>query len=83
MFSKEVIALLLDVITSWQIIAVTIGVFLYMSLVFYVARTYHRPHGISLSPSKPRKKKKEDAAGSAAKPESEDEINDELGLEES
>jgi hypothetical protein len=83
MFSKEVIALLIDVVTSWQVIAVTIGVFLYMSLVVYVAKTYHRPRAISLSPSKLKKKKKEEAAPPAGEADSEDEINDELGLEES
>jgi hypothetical protein len=84
MFSKEVIALLIDVITSWQVIAVTIGVVLYMSLVSFVAQTYRRPRAISLSPAKPKKKKKEAAAAApAGETESEDEINDELGLEES
>ena len=55
MFSKELTELLLQVITSWQVIAVTIGLVLFMSLVSYVARRYHRP--ASVSKSKPKKVK--------------------------
>ena len=46
-------ALLFQVIISWQVIAVTIVLVLYMFLVNYVARIYHRPR--SVSQSKPRR----------------------------
>ena len=46
-------ALLLQVVKSWQVIAVTVVLVLYMYLVGYVARIYHHP--ISVSRSKPRR----------------------------
>jgi len=55
MFSKELTELFIQVIESWQVIAVTIALVVYMYLVGYVARRYHRPH--SVSKSKPRKVK--------------------------
>jgi hypothetical protein len=81
MFSKEMLALLLQVISSWQVIAVTVVVLVYMSLVSYVARIHHRPHSISKN-----KPKKEKAAIAVAGPEevtgSGSDTNEELGLEE-
>ena len=81
MFSKEIINLLLQVIQSWEVIAVTVAIILYMSLVSYVARSYHRPHAVSKT--KPKKRK---AALAAAGPEevadSGADANAELGLEE-
>jgi len=55
MFSKELMGLLIQVVQSWQVIAVTIALVLFMYLVGYVARSYHRPH--SVSKSKPKKVK--------------------------
>jgi hypothetical protein len=78
MFSPDIIALLITVISSWQVIAVTIVIVLYFFLVTYVARLYHRPHSISASPSKPHKKDKA-APPPAETPEATD--DDELGLE--
>ncbi|MDR0583061.1 MAG: hypothetical protein LBG57_01745 [Treponema sp.] len=77
-FSKEIVALLLQVVTSWQVIAVTLAVLIYMSLVSYVARTRHRPR--SISRNKP--KKKEAAAGPEEVTGSGSDTNEELGLEE-
>jgi hypothetical protein len=83
MFSKELLSLLLEVITSWQVIAVTVVIVLYLFLVTYVGRLYHRPRSISSFPSKPKKKKEEKAAAPEdGEGESEQETNDELGLEE-
>jgi uncharacterized membrane protein len=79
MFSKEIMGLLIQVIKSWQVIAVTVAIVLYMSLVSYVARMYHRPHASRLRPKKKQK------AAPAAGPEeaiSGSDSNDELGLEE-
>jgi hypothetical protein len=83
MFSKEIVPLLVEVIQSWQVIAVSIAVILYISLVSYVARTYHRPR---TSKSRPRKKQKA-AAVAASGPEevvapAGADTNAELGLEE-
>jgi len=55
MFSKELTELLLQVIKSWQVIAITIVLVFFMHLVNYAARRYHRPH--SVSKSKPKKVK--------------------------
>jgi len=55
MFSQELKELLIQVIQSWQVIAVTIALVFYMYLVGYVARSYRRPR--SVSKSKPKKAK--------------------------
>jgi hypothetical protein len=66
MFSKELSELLIQVIMSWQVIAVTIALVFFMYLVNYAARRYHRPHAVSKS--KPKKVKprppKEDSENS-------------------
>jgi flagellar biosynthesis/type III secretory pathway M-ring protein FliF/YscJ len=84
MTSKEIMPLLLQVIKSWQVIAVTVAIVLYMFLVSYVARTYHRPRAVSKN--KPQKKKTAAAVAAAAPEEvvsSSADTNEELGLEES
>jgi hypothetical protein len=53
MFHGELFELLLQVVKSWQVIAITVALVLYMSLVGYAARTYHRPNYVSKS--KPQK----------------------------
>jgi hypothetical protein len=42
MFSSEVRRLLVQVITSWQVIAVTVVLVIYIFIVNYVARIYNR-----------------------------------------
>ena len=78
MFNEEVRGLLVQVITSWQVIAVTIVLVIYMFLINYVAKIYYNRPG---PPSMPKKKKSKSAApeASAPSPTSDD---DELGLEE-
>lgn len=78
MFSKEMSALLLQVVTSWQVIAVTFAVLIYMSLVSYVARTQRRPR----STAKNKSKKKEAPAGPEEVTVSGSNTNEELGLKE-
>jgi hypothetical protein len=79
MSSGDLTALLLQVIKSWQVIAISAALVLYMFLVSYVARTYHRPKYVSKSKPKKakikieKKPKKEKPAENA---------NDELGLSE-
>ena len=78
MFTKEMFSFLFKVITSWQIIAVTVCLIIYFSLVSYVARVYHPRHsGLSFD-SKPRKKKEKAVA--AELPESSE--DEDLGIEE-
>jgi hypothetical protein len=75
-------ALLIKIISSWQVIAVTVVVFLYFYLVSYVARLYHRSSFSSMFASKPKQKKHNPAP---AEPETEgggESSDDELGLEE-
>jgi hypothetical protein len=80
MVSSELTALLVQVITSWQVISVTVAIVFYMSVVSYVARLYHRPR--AALKSKPKKQK-------AVPPKGPEEVasganvNEELGLEES
>jgi len=78
MFSSEVRRMLLQVITSWQVIAVTIVLVIYLFIVNYVAklnRRNSRGSGISLVPKTKKKEKK--AKGSAPPP-----ATDDLGLGE-
>jgi hypothetical protein len=65
------------VITSWQIIVVTVALVIYFSLVSYVSRMYHPRRGFSFD-SKPRKSREKAAA--AVLPESSD--DDDLGIED-
>ena len=74
MFNAEVRSMLFEVITSWQVVAVTILVILYFFLVGYVAKLDR--------PQRPKKaaspaKKKEKAPEEAVITE-----GDDLGLEE-
>jgi len=81
-----VIELLKQVIVSWQVIAVTIGVLLYLQLVFYVSRNKRGPGKIHKMSEKKGQSKAEKPAKAAAKEAEEDHSgkssNDELGLEE-
>lgn len=54
MFSTEIRKLLIQVITSWQVLVVTIILIVYIFLVNSVARIYHRrPHQPPLPKVKP------------------------------
>ena len=74
MFSAEFRSLLAEILTSWQVLAVTGVIILYIFLINYVARiNNNRPRKASM----PKKKKK------AEKPEGPVVADsDELGLEE-
>ena len=82
MFSREVMNLLSQVITSWQVIAVTVALVAYLYFFNYVASNGRIPRAVSRS--RPRRKKAAKEMAKAAPdeaPDSED-INDALGLEE-
>ena len=72
MFNAEVRKLLLEVISSWQVWVVTVVLVLYVFLVNYVARLYHRPYRF-IGPMRSKSKKDAGAAGPEV---------DELGLED-
>ena len=57
--TEEMLGMLIQVVTSWQVIAVTVAVLLYMALVRYVARLYHRPRVSRTSGFSAAKKVKE------------------------
>jgi hypothetical protein len=78
MFSQELKELLVQVITSWQVLAVTGVLILYVFLVNYVSRLYRRGRSIPM-PTPTAGKAKKVAASSDNAPEQTD---DDLGLEE-
>ena len=83
MFPDNIIEIILKVIKSWQVIAITLAILLYISIVNYVTKSYHKPRAV-----KKVKQPKSKPAKPAAEPESADnalpggDSNDELGLEE-
>jgi flagellar biosynthesis/type III secretory pathway M-ring protein FliF/YscJ len=79
-FSKELTELLKQVIMSWQVIAVTVVLVIYIYLVTYAARRYRRPRMKSEKPNK--RKSKSDAPAGPVAAEGGSDTNDELGLEE-
>ena len=68
MFSEELRSLLFQVIKSWQVIAVSIVLILYMSLVSYAARAHHKPASVSKTKPKTKKPKKESPAAKPKEP---------------
>jgi hypothetical protein len=83
MISAELLPLLLKVISSWQVIVVTIAVILYFSLVSFVARASRSQYGASIhSGVKSSLKKKKNKSTPAVVETTEEDTNDELGLEE-
>jgi len=75
MFSEEIRKLLFQVIGSWQVLAVTGVLIIYVFIINNVARLYHRR---PRKAEKPKKAKPEPAA--APLPQAPE--TDELGLEE-
>jgi hypothetical protein len=83
LFSPELKKLLFQVITSWQVIAVTVVIVLYLFLVSYVAKLYHSPRSPSRFSTKLKKPKKTAPALEPSEAEEEEETDDEdLGLED-
>jgi len=75
MFSSEIRRMLIQVISSWQVIAVTVVLIIYIFIVSSVARIYNRKSRSSHAASSPKDKKKK--SGTSAPP-----ATDELGLAE-
>jgi len=78
MFPGGIVELLKQVVTSWQVIVVTVVFILYVFIVNYTARSYHRPRTVKKISVKTKKPKPAESPGKAASSNS----NDELGLEE-
>ena len=77
MFSEEVRSLLAEVITSWQVLAVTVVLIIYIFLVNYVAKTHHKSPWDSVPKPRQKAAKTQAAPEPGAVPD-----DDELGLEE-
>ena len=69
------------VISSWQVIAVTVALVLYLFIVFYVAKAYRRPR-MSPIKIKLRRSKSAETAGGPEEAGSGGDSNEDLGLEE-
>ena len=79
MFNEEVRSLLAQVISSWQVLAVTVVLIIYIFLVNYVART-HRPGSRRISMPKIKRKKATKAAETVVPEAAAD--DEELGLDD-
>jgi hypothetical protein len=79
-FSGSFFDLALQVIRSWQVIAVTVAIVIYVFLINYVADIYHRRR---VRPPKPNKRDvMAEPEAEAGGDDSSSSDNDELGLEE-
>jgi len=78
MFSDELKDLLIQVVKSWQVIAVSIVLVLYISLVNYASRAHKKPAFVSkIKPKKKEKKEKpKKEAPKGHEGEGEDEIHE-------
>ena len=74
MFSKELTEVIIGVLTSWQVIAITLGIIIYIAIVSSVARLYH-----TARPKEPKGKKMKAEPKAAESPVEAGEA-DELGL---
>ncbi|MDR3336694.1 MAG: hypothetical protein LBT16_05765 [Treponema sp.] len=74
--------MLIQVITSWQVIFITVVVILYLFLVSYVAKLYHKARMPKSSGKKSRKKASSGIEGAAEEPALKAEGNEEIILEE-
>jgi len=83
MFSEELRNLLIQVIKSWQVIAVSIAIILYISLVNYASRAHKKPAFVSkLKPKKKEKKEKKEKPKKDKSASKEDEDEDEIHEQE-
>jgi type VI protein secretion system component VasK len=57
--SEELKALIVQVLTSWQVLAVTIGIIIYIFIVTSVAKLYRSARPKKPKTNKPQKEKKE------------------------
>lgn len=79
---KELVNLVVQLITSWQVIAVTIVVLFYLFLVSYAARVRRRIKSPSVGRRAPKIKKASPEESPAAAEKQLSEGGDDLGIEE-
>ena len=81
MESLSLMELIKQVLTSWQVIVITVGIILYLNLVFYFARRY-RPISFNKISFGKKEKKSKDQSDGPEEAKAGKSSNDELGLEE-
>ena len=81
MFSSEIMELLVQVITSWQVIAVTVALVLYIRIVTYVAKD-HGPRYVIREKTRRKKARKAPPGPEEVVAAPGASVNEELGLEE-
>ena len=79
----------MQLVSTWQVIVVTVVLVLFIFLINYVSRPHHKPLFVSKAKPQKAKPQKTKAAGKPEKPVKKEKkkspaetINDELGLEE-
>ena len=85
MYPSSIFELVKDVLMSWQVIVVTIGIVIYLNIVFYAARYYRTPRFGSMVKKISFKRKKSADNPNSSGPETISggrNSNDELGLDE-
>ena len=80
--SSTLIDILKQVVTSWQVIVITVVIILYLNLVFFISRKYRRPNTVPRLSLKSNKPKPEKTAEIVTETGSGKNSNEELGLEE-
>ncbi|GHV75928.1 hypothetical protein AGMMS49942_07490 [Spirochaetia bacterium] len=60
MFSGELKEVIVQVLTSWQVLVVTIGIILYIFIVSYASQLYRTARPKAPKVAKPKKEKKAD-----------------------
>ena len=60
MFSEELKEVIGQVLTSWQVLVVTIGIILYIVVVSYTSQIYRSARPTAPKAAKPKKEKKAD-----------------------
>ena len=83
MGSIDVVDLLLKVITSWQVIAVTLAILIYIAIVNNAAKSYKSPR-TAKAVKEPKKKETQAAPqGDLKEVIADGDTNEDLGIEES
>jgi hypothetical protein len=82
MYPGGLFSLIKEVISSWEVIAVTLALLLFLKIVFYASASYRRPIKIKKISFKKKKSKPESEAVNPEESQDEDSSNDELGLKE-
>jgi hypothetical protein len=82
MYPYGLVSLIKDVISSREVIAVTLALLLFLKIVFYVSASYRKPINIKKIKLKRKKPKPETTVVNTEGEQEEESSNDELGLKE-